>query len=171
MNKLESALKSLGLPVGLVALFAAVLGLFGVDLEVILNIAYGMVGAYALVSVLVDVLKWAGVVPEDQAGKFSAAGHLLIIIAVGVGYGLFPDFDYQALDADITEFLNMAALAAAWSVQVIGSKWFHYFVVDVLGIKAVSGSNSYVAWLENHINELQERLMQYDHADIASAEE
>ena len=24
---------------------------------------------------------------------------------------------------------------------------------------------------DNHINELQERLMQYDHADIASAEE
>ena len=72
MQKLESTLKSLGLPVGLVALFAAVLGLFGVELEVILNIAYGMVGAYALVSVLVDVLKWAGVVPEDQETCFCA---------------------------------------------------------------------------------------------------
>ena len=74
---LEHTLKTLGLPVGLVAVFAAVLALLGIDLNIILAIAGSMIGLQALLGLLVDVLKWAGVVADDTAGIWSAAFNLL----------------------------------------------------------------------------------------------
>lgn len=148
---LQDTLKSLGLPVALVAIFGGVLSLFGIELDVILGIAYSMVGAYAVISFVVNVLKWAGVVPDGSAGKWSAALNLVAVVAISVVYGFYPTFDFASLDAKLFEFMSMVAMALAWTIQVIGSKWFHYFMVDVLGIGFFSNPD-----LSDKLKELEE---------------
>lgn len=139
---LEALLKSLGWPIGLTAVFAAVLALFGIELDVVLVIAGSMLGAQALISLLVDVLKWAGVVKDGSAGVWSAAFHLLGLC--GVSYGLYvnPAFDFQALDAQLLIIFNFVSLVFGAIVQVAGSKRFHQALVNGLGLRVFSKSNA-----------------------------
>jgi len=137
---LESALKSLGLPFGLVAVCAAVLALFGVALEVVVNVASSMVGLQVLIGLLIDVLKWAGVVKDGTAGQWSAALNLLGLAGIAVALGISPAFDFGTLDARFIVVGQFAALLFAYVVQVVGTKSVHSLLVEGLGIRAFSHS-------------------------------
>ena len=137
---IESALKTLGLPVGLVAVFAAVLSLFGVSLDVVSRIAASMVGLQLLIGLLIDVLKWAGVVTDGTAGRWSAALNLLGVAGVAVALGISPTFDFGTLDARFVVVAQFAGLLFAYVVQVAGTKSAHGLLVDGLGIRAFSHS-------------------------------
>jgi hypothetical protein len=63
---LENAPKTLGWPLGLIAVFSSV------QLDMVLAIAGSMLGAQALISLFVDVHKQVGVISEGNAGKWSA---------------------------------------------------------------------------------------------------
>ncbi|MBS4062721.1 MAG: hypothetical protein KG029_20165 [Bacteroidetes bacterium] len=139
---LESVLKSLGLPVGLVAVFAAVLALFGLDLDIVLVIAGSMIGLQALFSLLVDVLKWAGVVADDTAGVWSAVFNLLGLAGIAVVLGFHPSFDYAAVDSQILDVVKVLGLVFGYIVQVAGTKGLHLFLVKGLGLRAFSHSGS-----------------------------
>jgi hypothetical protein len=137
---LPQTLRELGLPVGLVALFAAILGLFGVELDTILLIVEGLTGTFALVALLVNILKWAGVVNDGTAGKWSAVANLVVLVAVTVMFKLYPQFDLGSVDAQIAEFVRVAGIVFAYIIQIIGSKGVHRALVNGLKIRAFTYS-------------------------------
>lgn len=139
---LENILKSLAWPLGLIAVFSAVLALFGVSMDLVLAIAATMVGAQALISLLVDVLKWSGVVDDGTAGKWSAAFNLLGLVGIAVGLYLNPNFDFKALDAQFQTLAQFAVLVFAYVVQIAGSKRVHQLTVKGLGVTALSASSA-----------------------------
>ena len=139
---LESVLKTLGLPVGLVAVFAAVLALFGVELGVVLAIAGSMFGLQAAFGLLVDVLKWAGVITDGTAGAWSAAFNLLGLAGIAVLLGFYPTFNFATVDTQILDVVKVLGLVFGYIVQVAGTKGIHRFVVDGLGVRAFSKSRS-----------------------------
>ena len=137
---LPETLKQLGLPVGLVALFAAILGLIGLSLENILQICGGLVGAFSLVALLINILKWAGAVNDGTAGKWSAAINLVVLAAVVVITRFFPGIDLPAIDAQIGAFAAVAAVVFAYIVQIVGSKQVHKAVTRGLNVTAWSNT-------------------------------
>jgi len=142
---LSETLKQLGLPLGLVAFFAAVLGLFGVSLDNILLIIEGLVGTFTLIALLIDILKWAGVVNDGTAGKWSAAANLVVLITVTVVFKLYPSFDFGSVDAHIAEFAKVAGVVFAYIVQIIGSRQIHYAMTRGLNVQGFSHSRAGLA--------------------------
>ena len=138
---LESLLKALGWPLGLTSVFAAVLVLFGVELNIVLVIAGSMLGAQALIGLLVDVLKWTGVVQDGTAGVWSAAFHLLGLGGIAAGLYFNPAFDFPALDVQLQTIYQFLMLIFGYIiVQVAGSKRFHQATVNGLGLRVFSRS-------------------------------
>lgn len=135
---LEKLLSTLGLNVGLIAVFAAVLGLFGIKLDLLLTIAGSMVGLQLLISLCVNVLKWAGVITDGTAGKWSAAFNLGGLAAIAVTIGLNPAFDFTALDVQLVTIANFGALIFGYIVQIAGTKWMHQAVTYGLGVRQFS---------------------------------
>lgn len=137
---LSETLKTLGLPLGLVTLFAAILSLFGVELDVILLIVEGLAGTFALVALVVDILKWTGVINDGTAGKWSAIANLVVLVTVTVVFKLYPTFDFGGVDAYIAEFAKVAGIVFAYIVQLVGSRQVHLFMVRGLKVHAFSYS-------------------------------
>lgn len=133
---LEVLLKSLGLNVAWIAVFAAVLKLFGVDLDTVLGIAATMVGLQLLISLGINVLKWAGVVTSGTSGYWSAGLNFLGLGLIAYLLASNPAFDFVTLDAqfvDIARFLN---LFFGFVVQVAGTKYWHQSMLYGLGVSA-----------------------------------
>lgn len=137
---LGTILKELGWPLGLVALFAAILGLFGVSLDNILHIVEGLVGTFALIALLINILKYVGVVNDGTAGKWSAALNLVVLITVTVVFKLYPTFDFGSVDAKIGELAKVAGIVFAYIIQLIGSRATHVAMTRGLRINAFSHS-------------------------------
>jgi hypothetical protein len=135
---LASVFKELGLPLGLVALFAAVLGLTGVSLDAVLLVVQGLIGTFALIALLINILKWAGVVTDGNAGKWSAVANLIMLVIVSVVFKLYPQFDFAAFDAHAAEFARVAGIVFAYILQIVGTKSAHRAMAYGLNIKAFS---------------------------------
>lgn len=135
---LVAVLKALGWPVGLIAFFSAVLGLLGIDLNVILSIAGGLVGTFALISLLINILKWVGVITDGTAGYWSAGANLLVVLGVTVVFKLYPTFDFASADAALGEFARVAGIVFAYIIQLVGTKQIHVLMTRGLKIKAFS---------------------------------
>lgn len=135
---LKEILGELGLPLGLIALFAAVLGLLGVDLDHILTIVGGLTGTFALIALLINVLKWVGVIKDGSAGKWSAGANLVVVVTVAVVFKLYPSFDFGTVDAHILEFVKVAGIVFAYIIQLVGSKRVHMAMAYGLWIPAFS---------------------------------
>jgi hypothetical protein len=135
---LTQTLKELGLPVGLGVIFAAILGLFGVPLENILLIIEGLAGTSALVALLINVLKWAGVVNDGTAGKWSAVANLAVLVMVTVVYKLYPQFEFSDVDVQLAEFAKVVGIVFAYVVQIVGTKRFHRTLVHGFNVRAFS---------------------------------
>jgi hypothetical protein len=146
---LPQTLKELGLPVGLVALFAAILVLFGIELDTILLIVEGLTGTFALVALLINILKWAGVVNDGTAGKWSAAANLVVLIAVTVVFKLYPQLNLGSIDAQIAEFARVAGIVFAYIIQLIGSKGVHRALTNGLNVRAFSYSMTHRAYIKS----------------------
>lgn len=132
---LEVLPKSIGLNAAWIAVFAAVLKLFGVDLDTVLGIAATMVGLQLLISLAINVLKWAGVVNDGTAGKWSAVLNLCGLGLIAYLLASSPAFDFASLDAqfvDIARFLN---LLLGFVVQVAGTKYWHQSMTYGLGVR------------------------------------
>ncbi len=122
---LSTIMHSLGLPLGLVALFAVLLGLMGMSLEVIVAIAESLVGTFTLIALLINVLKWAGAIDDGWAGRISAIANLVVVGIVAVVFNLSPSFDFAGVDAQIGEFAKVALVIFAYVVQLVGSRMVH----------------------------------------------
>ena len=129
-------LTTLGWNVGLVTVFGAVLSLFGVSLDQVLTIALSMVGFQLLISLCINVLKWAGVINDGTAGKWSAALNLVGVAVVAVTIGYNPAFDFAKLDAQLIDIARFGALVFTYIVQIAGTKYMHQTVTYGLGVRA-----------------------------------
>lgn len=131
---LESILKTLGWPLGLTAVFSSVLLFFGVQLDQVLIIAYSMIGAQALISLLIDVLKYVGTVNDGTAGKWSAVLNLIGLAGIAIALGLNPSFDFPKLDAQLLVVAQFGSLIFAYIIQIAGTLHVHKFFTRGLGI-------------------------------------
>lgn len=131
---LSKTLETLGWPLGLVAVFSSVLLLFGVQLDTVLAIAYGMVGAQALIALAIDVLKYVGAISDGNAGKWSAVLNLLGLAGIAVGLGLNPGFDFPKLDASLVIIAQFGSLVFGYIIQIAATKHIHKFFTRGLGI-------------------------------------
>lgn len=139
---LEKLFTTLGLNVGLIVVFAAVLNYFGVDLGVVVSIASSMVGLQLVISLCINVLKWAGSISDGVAGKWSAALNLVGVGIIAVTLYLNPAFDFAKLDAQLVDIARFGALLFGFFVQVAGTKYVHQAVTYGLGVKAFSNKLS-----------------------------
>lgn len=137
---LNEILKALAWPLGLIAVFAAVLALFGVSLDMVQAIAITMVGAQMLISLTIDVLKWAGAVDDGTSGVWSAVLNLIGLAGIAVALYLSPTFDFPALDAQFQTFAQFGVLIFGYIVQIAGSKRVHQLTVKGLGVTALKNS-------------------------------
>lgn len=135
---LGKTFQELGLPLSLVILFSAVLGLFGVSLDNVLVIVGGLVGTFVLIALLINILKWTGVITDGVSGIVSAIANLAVVVAVAVIYKLYPTFDFVGVDAAVGEFAKVLGLVFAYIVQITGSKSVHLALTRGLKIKPFS---------------------------------
>lgn len=131
---LEKTLKTLGWPLGLTAVFSSVLLLFGVQLDTVLTIAGSMLGAQALITLLIDVLKFVGAIKDDAAGIWSAVLNLIGLAGIAVALGLNPSFDFPKLDAQFVIIAQFGSLIFGYIVQIAGTMHIHKFFTRGLGI-------------------------------------
>jgi len=136
---LGTIFKRLGLPVGLVAVFSAILLLFGVELTVVLGIAGGMVGLWAVISLIVNVLKVIGVVDDGTAGKWSAVLNLAALAGIAYLYASDPAFNFPQLDAQLQVIVQFGALILGYVVNVIGTRAMHKVEAYGLGMPFAFG--------------------------------
>ncbi|MBI5951885.1 MAG: hypothetical protein HY865_09525 [Chloroflexi bacterium] len=138
---LERIVKSLGLPLGVVAVIVSILALVGLDAEQIAKTAVTLVGAQACVLLVIDILKWSGVVSDGTAGKWSAVFNAAIFVALIVQTKFFPLYDVLRLDAQLLEFAKTAGVVFLYVAQVAGTKAIRE-LVRRLGIKVYTFSNA-----------------------------
>jgi hypothetical protein len=139
---LATIFKELGLPAGLLLLFTAILGLMGISLDAILTIVEGLVGTFVLIALLINILKWAGVVNDGTAGKWSAAANLVVIVIVTVIYKFYPTFDFAGVDIQIGAFANAAMIIFAYIIQIVGTKSAHLAMTRGLRLPVFSNTLS-----------------------------
>lgn len=140
--KLEELLKSIGLPVGLAAVIAAVALFLGVPLEQAFQLFGVLVGIPFVISLVIDLLKQFGVVDDGTAGKWSAALNLITIIALAIAMKFYPTFDYASLDAYIYEIGKALMVIITFILQLISTRSAHQAYIRGLGIRRFSLSTT-----------------------------
>lgn len=133
---LVDILKVLGWPVGLVGVLGAVLSLFGVSLDQVLDIAGSLVGLWAMLSLTINILKIVGVVDPGTSGKWSAALNLAGVIGIAAILAANPAFDFPKLDAQLQIIAQFGALLLTYITNMLGTQAMHKFETRVLGIRA-----------------------------------
>lgn len=93
-----------------------------------------LAGFGALIAFIINILKYTGIVKEDQGQVWSAglnlAGLILLLIA-GVA---LPNLDIAGLDKNVADFVNVGLVLFAYIVQLLGSKSAHSLVKGLPGI-------------------------------------
>lgn len=108
-------------------------------LENILLVLGALVGWPALVALVIDVLKYFGVVDDGTAGKWSLGFNLVAFVLVGVATGFFPDLDIPALDAVLLEYVKIAAYIVTILIQILGTRLAHkLYLKSLIGRKYFS---------------------------------
>lgn len=125
MYDLKFIFKTLGLPLALVAVIVALLAWVGLTLDELVAVAVTLVGLQLLLSFVIDLLKYVGVVDDGTAGKWSAAFNLLTLIGAAVYLQYFPTFDIHALDDQLLNIAKLLIYVFAFVTQMIGTKRVH----------------------------------------------
>lgn len=133
-EKLQELFRTIGLPIGLVAIVVAVAGFVGLPLEQALQLFGVLVGVPFVIALLIDILKQFGVVDDGTAGKWSAVLNLVIILGLAVLLKFMPNFDMVGLDKQILELAKAIAVIVVYLIQLFGTKSAHRAYVNGLGI-------------------------------------
>lgn len=97
-------------------------------MEIVLSIALqiGMLaGVAAAIAALINVGKWAGLVKDGDAGKWSAGLNLVAIAALVVLKLYRPDLDLAQLDVEIGAFASVIGLLLSYLMQIRSSVGAH----------------------------------------------
>jgi len=100
------------------------------NLETVLLIVAALVGLPALWALLIDIGKWAGIVTDTNAGKWSAALNLVSLIAVAISVNFFPNLNVPGVDTKIFEIVKFGTLIFGYMIQIFGSKLTHKLVLS-----------------------------------------
>jgi hypothetical protein len=122
---LKTIFETLKLPIGLVLVISALLAWAGLSEEYIYTVAGSLVGFQLLGFVLIDALKYAGVIQPGDAGKWSAVYNLIVLIGVTAWLGFAPSFDISGFDAQVYELAKVLGIILAYVSQLTGTKGFH----------------------------------------------
>lgn len=95
------------------------------NLETILFVVGSLVGFPTLIAFLIDVGKWAGVVTDGTAPKWSAFLNLLLLVSVAVLVNFFPAVVIPGLDEKVAEIVKFATLILGYVYQIFGTKLVH----------------------------------------------
>jgi hypothetical protein len=101
-----------------------------------------LLGFAALIAVLINILKLAGVVKDDTAHIWSAALNLAGLVALFLAKVFSPDLDVPGLDQQAAEFANVMTVIVAYISQLLSSKLTHF---AIKGVPFFGVSNSHVA--------------------------
>lgn len=96
-----------------------------ITLDSILAVLSALVGWPALVALVIDVLKYVGVVNDGTSGKWSLGFNLLGFVGVGVLLGFFPQVDIPGWDAVLNNYVTIAAYIVTLVIQILSTKGFH----------------------------------------------
>lgn len=94
-------------------------------LDSILAVLAALVGWPALVALVVDVLKYFGVVTDTNAGKWSLGFNLFGFVGVAVLLGFFPQVDIPGWDAVLLNYVTIAGYVITLLLQMGSAKMFH----------------------------------------------
>lgn len=95
------------------------------NLSIVLTLIAGLVGLPALWSVIIDLLKLAGVVTDGTAGKWNAAFGLITLVLVAVAVNFFPNLNVSTLDKQLLEIAQFAGLLLSYIAQIWVAKGTH----------------------------------------------
>lgn len=110
------------------------------NLELALGVLAGLVGLPALWSIIIDLLKFAGVVKDGNAGRWSAAFSILSIVGVLVVVNFFPSLDVAGIDKLLLEIAQFAGIILTLLTQIFVAKGTHAITVSV--VPSVSFTNN-----------------------------
>lgn len=96
-----------------------------VTVDIVLATIATLIGVPAGIALLIDVLKWAGAIKPENAGKVSAALNMLTLIAVAAVLQFYPRIDIGSLDARLLELVKFAALIFQYLIQITATKIAH----------------------------------------------
>lgn len=102
------------------------------NLELALTLLAGLVGLPALWSVIIDLLKFVGVVTDGTAGKWSAAFSIFTIVGVLVAVNFFPSLDIQGTDTLLLEIAKFAGIMVTLLTQIFVAKGTHALTSRVI---------------------------------------
>jgi len=102
------------------------------NLELALTLLAGLVGLPALWSVIIDLLKLAGVVTDGNAGKWSAAFSILSIVGVLVVVNFFPSLNLAGIDKLLLEISQFAGILLTLLAQIFVAKGTHALTSKVV---------------------------------------
>lgn len=94
-------------------------------LDNILLIVGALVGWPALVALVIDILKLAGIVDDGTAGKWSLGLNLLGFILVGVAVGFYPNVDIPGIDKRLLEIVQIGAYILTVIAQIFITRQAH----------------------------------------------
>ncbi len=111
--------------VTLIMVLAISLMAFTMNLALVLTLVAGLVGLPALWSVVIDLLKLAGVVTDGTAGKWNAGFGLVTLILVAVAVNFFPSLNVSTIDKGLLEIAQFAGLLLEYIAQIWVAKGVH----------------------------------------------
>ncbi len=135
---LKKLFVELRLPVGLIAVFGALLLMFGVSLDKVVEIAGQLVGVWLCVGLLIDVLKYTHVVDDGTAGKWSAAVNLVVLAGIAAVLVNNPTYDFTNIDKQFITFAQFGTIVFGYIINVVGSKGVHGALSEGLGLTGLS---------------------------------
>jgi len=91
--------------------------------EEIVLLVGSLLGFAALVSIIVNVLKYFGVVKDGTSDKWVAGFNLVAVIALYVTRLFIPDFDPVPIDTILGEVAVVAGYLFTFVVMIFGSKF------------------------------------------------
>lgn len=114
-----------------------------ITVDQILIVLASLIGVPALLALLIDVLKWAGLVTDGNAPKVSAAFNLIALIVVAAILQFYPAVDIPSLDGKLSELVKFGALVFSYVIQIVNTKAVHRFMTRKLKIAAFSHNMAY----------------------------
>lgn len=94
-------------------------------LDNILAVLAALVGWPALVALVIDVLKYFGVVTDGNSGKWNLGFQLAGFAIVAILLGFFPQVDIPGWDAVLLNYVTIAAYVVMILLQMGGAKVAH----------------------------------------------
>lgn len=98
-----------------------------------------LIGFSALVSLIVNVLKFFGVVQDGTADKWVASFNLLGVLALFATRLFIPGFDPVPVDSVMGQIASVGVYIMSFVVMIFGSKLTY---VAVKGLPIIGKSNS-----------------------------